>query len=278
MNTKTKLMLGLSALTAGTLAAGATGTFAWFTTNKTATATYSNVVAAATQGNISATMKGITDYAATSSVTDAASTMTSSKSYMSDVSSGDGIKFLKPDWVGTAGNSKAYNKISDVSSKAGYFTQYSVTIKNVGTTAIKLNLVGVKITTGGTTSIADWTRVAVLTGITESATEKANGFITAGTVAGIYQNSVTKNTNDKYITKDSDDAGTALDLSTVSKLYVAKDTLETKVELSDSLAKDNSITVGVSVWLEGTMNDDQDTAKDQSVSIALTFASEDVIA
>ena len=56
-------MLGLSVLTAGTLAAGATGTLAWFTTNKTATATYKIIVAVGTQGNIKATISGVTDNA-----------------------------------------------------------------------------------------------------------------------------------------------------------------------------------------------------------------------
>ena len=45
MKTKAKLVLALSVLTAGTAVAGATGTFAWFTTNRSATLVYSNVTA-----------------------------------------------------------------------------------------------------------------------------------------------------------------------------------------------------------------------------------------
>ena len=54
-------MLGLSALTAGTLAAGATGTLAWSTTNKTATAVYNKITAQGTQGNLNISITGVTD-------------------------------------------------------------------------------------------------------------------------------------------------------------------------------------------------------------------------
>ena len=52
MKTKAKLVLALSVLTAGTAVAGATGTFAWFTTNRSATLVYSNVTAVNNHGTL----------------------------------------------------------------------------------------------------------------------------------------------------------------------------------------------------------------------------------
>ena len=120
MNNKTKIMLGLSALTAGTLAAGATGTLAWFTTNKTATATYKNIVAVGTQGNIKATISGVTDNAIKTKTEGNDFEATGSASKMSDVSSKDGMKFAQPDWVSKAGSD--FHSIKDVSTLPGYFT------------------------------------------------------------------------------------------------------------------------------------------------------------
>ena len=106
-------MLGLSALTAGTLAAGATGTLAWFTTNKTATAVYNKITAQGTQGNLNISITGVTDADANGSegkTTEAASTI----SKTADVSSTNGLTFAQPDWKAEAGNLKGYYKVKDV--------------------------------------------------------------------------------------------------------------------------------------------------------------------
>ncbi len=104
MNTKTKLMLGLSVLTAGTLAAGATGTFAWFTTNKTAVAKYTSIVAKADTRKLKVTMGTLTDSGLTTEETNYDESksewkdevkLSSTASYTSDISSGDGMTFKK---------------------------------------------------------------------------------------------------------------------------------------------------------------------------------------
>lgn len=46
---------------------------------------------------------------------------------------------------------------------------------------------------------------------------------------------------------------------------------ETKAENFVTLENNTSITLGVSVWLEGTMADAQDTAKGEQVAVTLTF-------
>ena len=274
MNTKTKMMLGLSVLTAGTLAAGATGTFAWFTTNKTATATYSNIIAAGTQGNIAASITGITDTAAKTTgdpVTEAK--VLGSSSYISDVSSNDGIKFVQPDWVGESGNSKTANSLIDVSKKTGYFTQYNVTIKNTtakdttttGNAEVKVELSGMTITTSATSFDTSWVRVAIITGSNFSAIGE-----TTGTTAGVYTSAVTKGTNDKYVSALKDDKTLTLSDADVKAVT---DLSTNKITVKDSLAAGATETIGISVWLEGTANStgSQDNAKGQTVEVKLEF-------
>ena len=133
MNNKTKIMLGLSVLTAGTLAAGATGTLAWFTTNKTATATYNNIKVVGTQGNLGVEIKAVNgDATIANDAEHATSTATGTGAFTSDVSSNDGIHFYQPDWTSVSGTADnvAFNKVNNVSNKTGYFTQYQITITN----------------------------------------------------------------------------------------------------------------------------------------------------
>ena len=278
MNNKTKIMLGLSVLTAGTLAAGATGTLAWFTTNKTATATYKNIVAVGTQGNIKATISGVTDNAIATKTEGNNFEATGSASKMSDVSSKDGMKFAQPDWVSKAGSD--FHSIKDVSTLPGYFTQYTITITNSAateneqsdTSKLDLYLTGVEITTPGTTSIADWTRIAVIENVSGD-----NGFLAKTDnepITHVYQKTVTAS-NQTYV-EPQETAG-KMDETVIKKdtgIKAATTTLADKVKIGTNVAKGGTKTVGVSVWVEGTLDNDQDTAKGQSVSVKLTFSAE----
>ncbi len=274
MNTKTKIMLGLSVLTAGTLAAGATGTFAWFTTNKTAKATYTNIVAAATQGNIKASITGITeDGADAAQGTDV--TATGTKSYISDVSSNDGINFVQPDWIGESGNSKTASRLINVSKTAGYFTQYNITLTNVsgdtGTTTgdgkVNVKLSKITIASADFAEMTNWVRVAIMTDSFTSIGE-VNG---TGTTAGVYTDVVTTGTNDKYV-KELDSTAKTLTLDT-SVVKSSSDLSANPLTVATELALNSSKTIGISVWLEGTANGDtaQDGCKGKSVSVALEF-------
>ena len=286
MNNKTKIMLGLSVLTAGTLAAGATGTLAWFTTNKTATATYSNITAASTTGNLKASIAGVTDKDAKSAAYDYNVTAKgTANSKTADVSSQDGLTFGQPKWVGVAGNADAtaITGVKQVYGTKGYFTQYTVSLQNVKqdngeNAAIRVSLTGVSIIGGetGGTELAGWTRVAINTAVNGDGdalvAAKDNKTYLYQTADITTQNRYTPvsdtPTTIKEATKTID--GTKVTLAT------AKDVLDTPVELATNLGSTgtSTITIGVSVWMEGTMAD-QDTAKGQSVSVKLTFKGEE---
>lgn len=288
MNNKTKIMLGLSVLTAGTLAAGATGTLAWFTTNKTATATYNNITVQGTQGNLNVSIKGVTTYG--NDAIFGATAETKGKGFISDVSSQDGLTFTQPNWKTSAGNKPdlAINGVNDVTTESGYFTQYLVTIKNVSkkegaddnnaaeSTKLNVSLSSVSITGGTNASHAPtWTRVAINKNVVAKENDKESYLVskqgegeTASLLAFFQNEDETKN---QYVSKPEGNNQTTMGqvLKTCEKTPTLSS--KTKVENFVTLANNASIDLGVSVWLEGTMADSQDTAKGEQVAVTLTF-------
>ena len=277
MNNKTKIMLGLSALTAGTLAAGATGTLAWFTTNKTAKATYTNIRAQGTQGALNIAIGKVTTDS--NDGTNAGGDTTATGAVLSDVSSKDGLNFYQPDWTSVSGNEASFNSIQDVSTKDGYFTQFTVTISipenTANTDKLDISLLGVTIKGTAGETLAGWTRVAVNT---VAAKDDSKNFLKTGTgnETYLFQNDAAEG-HTKYITSAKDVAGKMTDdgvLGTVTP-RIAKETLDTKItpEAWKNKGQKATFTMGVSVWLEGTMENVQDTAKDKTVEVALVFGS-----
>lgn len=272
MKNKTKLMLGLSLLTAGTLAAGATGTFAWFTTNKTASATYSNIIAKSTTGSLGISMHGITESGLSngSEAKDNVASLTGTTSNVTDVSSGDGVTFAQPKWKTNAGNEKPYYEVTDVSSKAGYFTQFYITLQNNGGAAVTVYLdTGTKVsaaTTGDSSkndALASWTRVAV------NNLDQGTSIVASGTK--IFGGSAMGN---QYVAPTAS-AGEALTLKDLSAtvLTTFSDISARAVENQKLFALEPGAhkNIGVSVWMEGTAATSQDNAKGGIVNVDLKF-------
>ena len=274
MNNKTKIMLGLSALTAGTLAAGATGTLAWFTTNKTATATYQKVTVRGTQGNLNVAIEGVTTGSGTSK---AGTTTTAEGGTISDVSSKDGLTFYQPDWKGNAGKDAEVNSIKNVSDKEGYFVQYLVNISNAsakGAAAINVSLTGLTITVrkdAQTSDMTKWVRVAILPGASKK--DGANFLQKGNEEAALYQTDTSLN---QYVDGTIAPKNGHMTLSTTT-IAKAEATLATPLSVGNALQPSTgSAHVGVAVWVEGTNDEAQDDIKNAEISIALTFSAKDV--
>ena len=283
MNNKTKIMLGLSVLTAGTLAAGATGTLAWFTTNKTATAKYNNITVQGTQGNLNVSIKGVTAYGKDHDFS--ASATAGGESFISDVSSQDGLTFTQPNWKTSAGNDTKLqiNGVNDVTTKPGYFTQYLVTIKNVSkkaggaddtaaanSTKLNVSLSSVSITGG--TNAPTWTRVAINQNVVAKENDKESYLVPeSGKTANLLAFFQNDDAGNKYVSKPAANGPTTM--GDVLKDCGKTPTLSsgTKVENFVTLANNDIAVLGVSVWLEGTMANTQDTAKGEQVVVTLTF-------
>ncbi len=275
MNNKTKIMLGLSILTAGTLAAGATGTFAWFTTNKTATATYQKVTVVGTQGNLNVAIEGVTT--GTGSTKESGTNVFAEGGTISDVSSKDGLTFYQPDWKNQAGNDQEVNTVKNVSDKQGYFVQYLINVSNASTegSAITAKLTGLTITAtkdGESADLAKWVRVAVLPGATKK-TDK--NFLEKGAAeATLYQTDTSLNS---YVDGTATTEDKKMNINTTT-IFEAKSVLDKKLPIDTELKanKENSANIGVAVWVEGTSATSQDAIKQAQISVALTFSAEDV--
>lgn len=294
MKTKAKLVLGLSILTAAALTAGATGTFAWFTTNRTATMTYQNIVAQSVGGNLEAHIFPLSDTGAeTTKTTDGVEeTLKGKLSYTADVSSGDGVKFAQPKWKTIAGNDQAVYSVADVSDNTGnqYYTSYYIALKNKGTTGSKsLNVYltsGSAITAAATASskgadadgkLASWTRVALnRQGAEKPTTTNAKveqTIILNGTGAGnAYVTpkateiaKLSENTEAYHTVTD----GTYLRSGSVP---VASDDTSGK-QFVATIAAQATVNVRVTVWMEGTAADSQDDAIGAAIDVKLVFSS-----
>lgn len=152
MKTKSKLLLALSALTVGTVAAGTTATFAWFTTNRTATAHLTNITAANPNGNLELAITAI--HAKMQPATDSNKTeiTRSFTQTLRDLSSKEGYEFYAPVWDASSSSKftdgamnipQAYEKYdvwdeSDT-TKQGYI-QFTISITNVGSSALDVYL------------------------------------------------------------------------------------------------------------------------------------------
>ena len=293
-------MLGLSALTAGTLAAGATGTLAWFTTNKTATATYGNIIAQSTSNKIKLEIQGITDINAKGSNVDEEgnfneiATATSQLSYTSDVSSKEGKTFVKPVWEGQAANSAKVSDLKTLTANDKAFTQYYIKVTNQGAVEGNDNKSGsLNIFLNDNTTItpttkdnskdnalANWTRVSVLDAGEDIPTSESAETYTLKT---LFEKNVGNTTSYVSGIKADSTGSKTLDIKQYTeaeeKLHKTTDftTVTTSTTTTDNPAFLGKLEAGksryfmVSVWLEGTEADNQDAAIGGSISVSLGF-------
>ena len=150
MKTKSKLLLALSALTVGTVAAGTTATFAWFTTNRTATAHLTNLTASNPNGNLELAITSIRakmQQATDSNTTEITRSFTQT---LRDLSSKEGYEFYAPVWDASSSSKftdgmnipQAYEKYTwdeSDTTKQGYI-QFTISITNVGSSALDVYL------------------------------------------------------------------------------------------------------------------------------------------
>ena len=179
MKNKTKLVLGLAALTAVTAGVATTSTLAWFTTTRSVSVNFSNLAVKTGNGNlevkyVSGTNTTSTNTSYGASVTVAGSTGGTANG--KDIS-GDGKTFYRPTWNATkleTSNSSVESayanyytaKSIDTVSPDGNFITFQITLHNAGSNKVDIFLnSGTKISAGAdgenNTKAANGTRVAI---------------------------------------------------------------------------------------------------------------------
>ena len=305
MKTKSKLLLALSALTVGTVAAGATGTYAWFTASRTATLTYSNITAANTRGSLQIKYTALTnspalsnDASGTGDLTPSAELAKYSNSIkvatatkITDVSSKDGSIFYSPIW-GTGDTPVSY-----ATTTSGYIV-FSIELKNAGDGAVDAYLDKGSTSITGTNELARWTRVAINAQTSESTPTEFG----ANDITSAYGHLVFMN-NDKSVDPDADlttyvngtgassisnyDSEVGSEPSKDDKFYETVTSIPSMPATSDigdptqyvcylgEIQAGHSIFVNVAIWMEGSIVNDQNAAVGDSIDVKLGFGALD---
>lgn len=279
MKTKAKLVLALSVLTAGTAVAGATGTFAWFTTNRSATLTYSKITAYNNHGTLDVKIYNLSDADVSPTNTPAEGSkpavhqaIGTAKSTTTDISSADGVKLVKPIWTGESGNNKKAEKLVD--AEAGEYTTYYFTVANTGTGSTALNVfldAGTCIKASTATATDDQAKNAALAKYSRFAINYF-GDTKAPTATDTLKAANTKTVENA----DGSNSGQYISILTAENLVVAEnlpttvksfvgalpavssDTATTEKSFLTKIAPGKTQYFTVTVWLEGTKGDGTD--------------------
>lgn len=289
MKTKAKLVLALSVLTAGTAVAGATGTFAWFTTNRSATLTYSKITAYNNHGSLDVEIHNLSDAGAKENNvkpsedgnTKATHTVEGVSSTTTDVSSQDGITVVKPVWKGESGEGKDIYK-TEAAKMGTEYVMYYFSVSNTGETALNVFLdtgTAIKATSDANendVALRDYSRVAINEFADTTAPTTTSEFTAANTKAFEYK----AGTMGKYLpAKEVAGAATSVDMTTThwtdalpATSSASSPTGPNKDQHLVTLAKDAKKFFVVSVWLEGTKANGADFNKCAGGSISVDIA------
>jgi len=301
MKTKSKLVLALAVLTAGTAFAGASGTFAWFTVNRSAVLTYKSVTAQATgpnlEANFLAPVANVTStYSADSKSASAAA------SYTSDISSGDGVAMAKPNWVSSAGEANTdIAGVSQVYDASKFFTRFIIKVDNTAaagqgnlmlfldtTCAITAtNDGGVPGQADKNAALAKWTRVGVVYLGTSAPAAAASWAESTWAANGgikpiIFENADGGSVKDKYVAVAPTankllyadlPSGTTHTTDVATAFVVDSSSNTSSGNYIGTVNAASSVYLGVTVWLEGTEKGVQDSANGGAVDITIGLKS-----
>lgn len=274
MKTRSKLIVALSSLLAVTAGAAATSTFAWFTTTRTASVNFTSAKAYDKSGKLSITYDAVTNGSVegNSQASNIVNLTGGTSGNVTDIS-GDGRTFYRPTWIPGKDGTKA-SAIPTVvnSTDSHYYIQFGVTLTNSATTGnpdltVYLDAASyVKAHTAGTAidvNAAKATRVAIYT------VAAAGVLASTDTLTTLWQNDTTDSTY-QYLTTYAatgayDVPSTATEKASLATLAAAnihagaftevtKGFTPGTMQTIGTIAATKSISLVVSIWLEGTLS------------------------
>ncbi len=276
MKTKSKLLVALSALTVGTVAAGATATYAWFTTSRSASATIQNITAKNPNGSLAISITNIQGLGSPSDNGTASASATFGSNPLIDLSSKDGTYFYS-DYV-SSGNSS----FSDDNTPDGYveynrdagFVQFSLTITNtaesgIGSLDVYLDPANTRINPvqgddAKDQAMANWIRVAIAKQASATGTHTMTDLTSAGNL--VFMNNTNLSDVDNQYVNDSGAIATYSDPA-AENFYSTIDAIPSIEDQDGKGAAANTTAVSTyagtikggesiyltcAIWLEGT--------------------------
>lgn len=155
MNKKNKLLISATAMLVLTGAAASASTFAWFTTVRSASVSYSSAHVYTDTGSLTVTYKSslLTTWTDQTNNSTSTSLVLTGSHNITDIS-GDGIDFYKPIWNAYDTNSTTADSITHIATTTlgnadGYYIDFTLTIAQTNTSGN-----GMKVYLGSGTTIA----------------------------------------------------------------------------------------------------------------------------
>jgi hypothetical protein len=296
MNNKSKIVLGLAAMVAGTVGVGTTATFAWFTTQNTASVSFANAHVVSDNASIQVQYFEVTNNHIDGTKVTAGKTTAGGSVTIAGASvecrdiSGDGSTFYRPHWTTFNTTADTMNSANNDATKSNYVT-FGVAVTNKGKADTKVFIGkdssvtgtvvtaedGSKSTPTANTNAATSTRVAVFEGSTQTG---------ATTLVSTWQYSAAStavNTDFKYIKADATATGAALAYACTGYTLASPDAATfhaggfsaaatyadtTKGRLLTTFTKQNETRyLIISMWIEGTLSSADDTCIGGDVSL-----------
>jgi hypothetical protein len=308
MKNKSKVIVGLSALLAVAAGSAATGTYAWFTTNRTASISTTAMNIKSSNSNLQIMYRQITNGLITEPATggtgigsfDSSITMTGAVGAGGDIS-GDGVTFYKPTWQ--PGSTTIATDIPAVSNSSTnhYFTSFGIDVKNDASSSSTAKSISVYLNSGSTLTCTGGNetsqakaiksaRVAIFEGTTATTAglkclwqqdETTGQYLTAATSTDTLAYSLPATA--KNLAKLVDVSTTNLHKSaTFGSLTSKPDSTklgtesEIGAELLTEVAADATAHLTVAMWLEGTnTNCDDDIKTGHTLNLALNLVAFD---
>jgi hypothetical protein len=270
---KSKVVLGLAAVLAATAGVAAVGTYAWFTTQNTATIGFADAHVVSDNASIVVQYEAVTNSQikpenVTAGKETAGSIVTIAGAAIDcrDIS-GDGKNFYRPHWTTypTIADSMTDLTISTFSSSKTYWVEYGIAVTNKGAAGTKLFMGAGSTVKPGTVSATQ----------NERAAEATRVAIWSGAAAGTQTNLMSTWQYDKtdhsagykYLAKETGTAYglTAYNLKDVAAATLVEgepvgcayaDTAATKPGqyLGTFAAQNEVIHLTISMWIEGTLS------------------------
>jgi hypothetical protein len=285
MNNKTKVVLGLAAMVAGTVGVGTTATFAWFTTQNTATLSFGNAHVVSDNASIlvqyeAIANSGIDDTLVTAGKDTAGSAVTIAGAAIDcrDIS-GDGSTFYRPHWTTFNVTADRMDPAVNGSNKH-YYVTFGVAVTNKGAANTKVfigknSAVSAASTPSADIEAAKGTRVSIREGATTA---------TATNLKTIWQYDTTDGTaNTAYKYLAAVDGDTAYGLANYKLANPASDTFFAGPYTTDATyantdagrlvttftTQNETRHLVISMWIEGTVGASDDDCIGGNVKFSL---------
>ena len=276
MNNKNKVLLTSVGLALLSGIAATSSTFAWFTTTRTASVSYSNATVTTNQSNLTIAWAS-DENSLTKSGGGTAPLVLTGANAITDIS-GDGLSFFKPTWSATPGTA---TKIDAVASANGYYVDFTVALTASGNTSLNIYLgAGTELTSANASALAASRMAVVVGGVVKFIyAPDADYTDAAGATQTGHRYLSASSSTPKIVTGASQDADKTLFAGTIYSSFATYTSNAAATAggatilttLTPTTGTDDTENITFRIWLEGEDVEGVNTAITGVLSAAINF-------